>query len=243
MSLSGAVALITGAASGIGRACALRYAAEGATVVATDVGSDDGVLADHGIALRPLDVADPAVWADMVEAIGADHGRLDLVHLNAGIRLGVGDVTELSDDDYLRLIGVNQHGVLFGLRATVPLLEQGDGGAVIVTGSRASIGPLPLDLAYAMAKHAVAALVRSAADDLAARQISINAICPATVATGFLGDVGRDQLEAAGIEVMDAEEVADGVMQIIASGETGQCFVQLRGEAPTPFPFPAIPGR
>lgn len=235
--MQGQVVLVTGAASGIGRACAERFAAEGATVVATDV--EPAESSD----VRSLDVAEPVQWASLVDDIAADHGRLDVVHLNAGVRLGAGDVTQLDVDDYLRLIGVNQHGVLFGLRATVPLLEAGGGGAVVVTASRASLGPLPNDLPYAMAKHAVTGLVRSIAPDLTERGISINGICPATVDTGFLGGVGREQLEAAGIAVMDAAEVADGVMTVLRAGTTGEMFVQLPGEAPLPFAFPPVPGR
>ena len=237
--LEGKIALVTGAASGIGLACARRYAAEGATVIGTDVDT----TTDPGFELRPLDVADSSAWSAVVEEINDEHGRLDLVHLNAGIRIGVADIGELADDDYLRVIGVNQHGVLFGLRATVPLLEAAGGGTVVVTASRASLGPLPNDLAYVMSKHAVNGLVRSVAQDLQTRGITINAICPATVDTGFLAGAGREQLEAAGIVVMDSEEVASGVMAIIGSASTGECFVQLPGAMPEPFEFPPIPGR
>ena len=92
-----------------------------------------------------------------------------------------------------------------------------------------------------MAKHAVAALVRSTADDLAKRNININATCPGTVATGFLAGASKEQLEAAGISVMDPEEVAAGVMTIMASGATGQCFLHLGGTQPQPFDFAAPP--
>ena len=241
--LTGKVALVTGAASGIGLACARRYAREGATVIATDVVAGGDVLAESGIEFRSLDVTDSAAWDLLVAAVADDHGRLDLVHLNAGIRVGIGDIEALSDDDYLRVIAVNQHGVVFGLRATLSLLEQGGGGAVVVTASRASLGPLPNDLAYVMSKHAVNGLVRSVAAELHGRGISINAICPATVDTGFLAGTPRERLEAAGIAVMDSDEVAEGVMQILAQTSTGECYVQLPGGVPEPFEFPPVPGR
>lgn len=242
--LAGRVVLVTGAASGIGAACAIRYAAHGASVIATDVDDAAGerLAAGAGIRYRRLDVADPAQWALLAEELAADPGRLDVVHLNAGIRQGFGDITELDDDAYQRIIGVNQHGVFYGIRATVGLLEQTGGGRILVTASRASLGPLPQDLGYVMSKHAVAGLVRSLAGDLENRGIHINAICPATVDTGFVGG-NRARLDAAGIEVMDADEVADGAMTVLGSDLVGQCFVQLAGQAPEPFDFAAVPGR
>ncbi len=242
--LSGRVVLVTGAASGIGAACTARYAAHGATVIATDVDDAAGkrLAADTGIRYRTLDVADPAQWALLAEELEADPGRLDVVHLNAGIRQGIGDITELDDDAYQRIIGINQHGVFYGIRATVGLLERTGGGNVLVTASRASLGPLAQDLGYVMSKHAVAGLVRSVADDLRTRGVHINAICPATVDTGFVGG-HRARLEAAGIEVMDPEEVAAGAMTVLGSDLVGQCFVQLAGKPPEPFKFTAVPGR
>lgn len=242
--MKGTIALVTGAASGIGAACARRYASEGASVIVADVSvaAGEAIAEEIGGEFVSLDVSDSDSWRSLAAAISENHGRLGLVHLNAGIRLGQSDITALTDDDYLRVIGVNQHGVLFGLRSTLPLLEV-DGGSVVVTASRASLGPLPNDLAYSMSKHAVTGLVRSVAADLLTRGVSINAVCPATVDTGFIAEAGRGRLEAAGIAVMDADEVADGVMQVIAGATTGECFVQLPGGRPERFDFAAVPGR
>lgn len=243
MDLSGKTALVTGAASGIGAACARRYAEAGARVICTDVTDDAGqqVADEVGGQYRHLDVADSSAWTALAEELADNPGRLDLVHLNAGIMMGLSDIAEMSDEDYLRIIGVNQHGVVFGLRAAVPLLEAAGGGHVLVTASMASFSPLPLDLGYSMTKHAVAALVRSAAPNLAKQGISLNAICPSTVDTGFLGG-NRDRLEAAGMVIMDAEEVAEAAIAILDSGLTGECFALLKGRQPEPFPFASIPG-
>lgn len=247
MELSGASVVVTGAASGIGRACADKYAAAGASVIVTDIDDVAGsaAAANIGGVYRRLDVADPGMWDELTAEIatgeiGTDPGRLDLLHLNAGVRLGRADITELDVEEYLHIVGVNQHGVVYGMRACVPLLEAAS-GAVLVTASRASFGPLPFDPAYAMTKHAVAALVRSVAPDLAERGVSVNAICPATVDTGLLVEGARAWLEAAGMEVMEADEVADGAMAVLASGLTGECFVKLAGRKPEPFAFAPAP--
>ena len=243
MDLNGKIALVTGAASGIGAACARRYAEAGAHIICTDVADEPGqqVADDIGGRYRHLDVADSLAWATLAAELADDPGHLHVAHLNAGIMMGLGNIAEMSDEDYLRIIGVNQHGVVFGLRAAVPLLETAGGGHVLVTASMASFNPLPLDLGYSMTKHAVAALVRSAAPNLAKQGISLNAICPATVGTGFLGG-NRDRLEAAGMVIMDAEEVAEAAMAILDSGLTGECFALLKGRQPEPFPFASLPG-
>lgn len=243
MDLNGKTALVTGAASGIGAACARRYAEAGARVICTDVADDSGqqVADEIGGQYRHLDVADSSAWAALAEELADNPGRLDLVHLNAGIMMGLSDIAEMSDEDYFRIIGINQHGVVFGLRAAVPLLEAAGGGHVLVTGSMACFSPLPVDLGYSMSKHAIAALVRSAAPNLAEQGVSLNAVCPATVGTGFLGG-NRDRLEAAGMVIMDSEDVAEAAMSILDSGLTGECFALLKGRAPEPFPFASIPG-
>lgn len=243
MDLTGKTALVTGAASGIGAACARRYAAAGAHVICTDVADDAGQLVADEIGGRfcHLDVADSSAWTALATDLAQDPGHLDLVHLNAGVMLGLNNIAEMADEDYLRIIGINQHGAVFGLRAAVPLLESAGGGHVLVTGSMASFSPLPVDLGYSMSKHAIAALVRSAAPSLAERSISLNAVCPATVGTGFLGG-NRDRLEAAGMVIMDSEEVAEAAMAILDSGLSGECFALFKGRQPEPFQFASIPG-
>ncbi|WP_420639214.1 SDR family NAD(P)-dependent oxidoreductase [Candidatus Poriferisocius sp.] len=241
--LTGRVALVTGAASGIGAACARRYAEAGAHVICTDVADDAGrqVADDIGGRYRHLDVADSSAWATLADELADDPGHLHVAHLNAGIMLGVGDITELTDDHYHRIIGINQHGVVFGLRAVVPLLEASGGGHALVTASMASFSPLPVDLGYSMSKHAVTGLVRSAAPGLADRGIRLNAVCPATVDTGFLGG-NRARLEAAGMIIMDAEEVADAAVEIFRSGLSGECFALFAGRPAEPFRFATVPG-
>ena len=178
MDLKGKTALVTGAASGIGAACARRYAEAGALVICTDIVDDAGqqVADEIGGRYHHLDVSDSSAWSELATELAQDPAHLDLVHLNAGIMLGLSDISEMTDDDYLRIVGINQHGAVFGLRATVPLLEAAGGGHALITGSMASFSPLPVDLGYSMSKHAIAALVRSASPNLAERGINLNAV-------------------------------------------------------------------
>jgi NAD(P)-dependent dehydrogenase (short-subunit alcohol dehydrogenase family) len=238
LDLHGKSVLVTGAASGIGRASAARFAAAGARVIVTDVAEDAGgefAAAIDGDFLQ-LDVADPDAWRAAARGWLDRPQPLAVAHLNAGIRLGVPAIVDVSDSDYLRILGVNLNGVFYGIRTVVPLLEAAGGGAIVVTASRAALQSLPQDPCYAMTKHAVAGLVRSVADDLGQRGISVNAICPAIVDTGFL-EGHRADLEALGLTVMEPEEVAAGVMAILESGETGRCFVQEPGGEPVAFDF------
>jgi NAD(P)-dependent dehydrogenase (short-subunit alcohol dehydrogenase family) len=230
--------LVTGAASGIGRASAARFAAAGARVIVTDVTEASGKQSAAAIGgeYLQLDVADPDAWRDAAATWRDRPQPLAVVHLNAGIRLGAPAITEVSDAQYAQILGANLGGVFYGIRAVVPLLEAAGGGAIIVTASRAALQPLPQDPCYAMTKHAVAGLVRSVADDLGRRGISVNAICPATVDTGFL-EGRRAELEGVGLVVMEPHEVADGVIAILESGETGRCFVQEPGNAPVVHEF------
>ncbi len=105
--LQGKTALVTGAASGIGAACARRYSAAGAHVICTDVadGAGQQVADEIGGWYRHLDVADSSAWAKLAAELTDDPGRLDLVHLNAGVMLGLGDIAAMTDEDYHRIIG------------------------------------------------------------------------------------------------------------------------------------------
>jgi len=230
--------LVTGAASGIGRASAVRFAQEGARVIVTDVTDESGMACAAAIGGEyvRLDVADPDAWRVLTSRLRERSHPLAVAHLNAGIRLGAPAIADVSDADYERILGVNLSGVFYGMRAAVPLLEAVGGGAIVVTASMAALQSLPQDPCYAMTKHAVAGLVRSVAGELHKRGITVNAICPAIVDTGFL-EGRRAELERAGLIVMDSEEVAAGVLAILESGETGRCFVQRPGCNPVAYEF------
>src|SRR5438105_7550852 len=148
-------ALVTGGASGIGAAIVELLEAEGADVQVLDL--SDG-----------FDVSDPAAW----EAVGP----VELACLNAGVVTGEGELAELSDDAYRRILGANVDGVVLGARRLARVMEPGS--AIVATASLAGLTALPGDPIYALTKHAVVGFVRSVAPGLEARGVRFNAVAP-----------------------------------------------------------------
>ena len=221
-------ALVTGGASGIGAAIAERLRADGYDVTVVDV---------HGEATITGDVSDAREW----ERIAAALDGLDVACLNAGVITGTSSITDLTDDQYRRILGVNVDGVVLGVRALTPLLEE-TGGQFVVTASLAGLTTMENDPIYAGTKHFVIGFVRSVAPQLAERGVRINAICPGIVDTPLLGEDGRSALEAAGFPLLQPEEIADVVGLALSSGETGQAWACQPGREPEAFRFPGVPG-
>ena len=182
------VALITGAASGIGRAAAELYAERGHAVVAVDV-DEPGLdkLAGAGPSVATL-VGDAASDSDNEAAVAlalARFGRLDAVLLNAGIG-GAGPLESPGALDRLdRILAVNVHGVASGVRAAVPALRAAGGGAIVATSSVSGLRGDPGIWAYNASKAAIINLVRGLAIDYAAENIRINAIAPGGTVTAL----------------------------------------------------------
>ena len=247
------ICLVTGGASGIGRATCQALAARGAHVVVTDIDETAGSdVADAvGGEFARLDVSDRNAWTRVVSEIVRIHGGLDLVHLNAGVTTypaaGGGfpavDIAAIPADAYRRAMGANVDGVVFGVGATVQALENRGGGAIVVTASVAGLSTWEVDPLYTMTKHAVVGLVRALAPSLAQRGITLNAICPAAVATKIFGPEADDFVREAGLRLMPPSQVADAVIEAVAGGETGQCWVCYDGHDPklyVPAPLPGL---
>ena len=239
-SLDGKTALVTGGASGIGKAVAERFAAEGALVTIADLEENAGaqLATDLGGRFARCDVTDPAQLEAAVQT-AAEDGRLDVAHLNAGITTGENDLATLSVDAYRRAMGVNLDGVIFGTRAC--LSAMGDGSQIVCTASLAGIASMPSDVIYSVNKHAVVGFVRSGAPQLLERGVSLNAICPGFVDTPILGPFG-EQFRAAGFPLLEAKEVADAVMKVLGANVTGEVFIIQPGLIAEPYKFRGVPG-
>jgi NAD(P)-dependent dehydrogenase (short-subunit alcohol dehydrogenase family) len=211
--------LVTGGASGIGRAIVERLEARGAAVRVLDL--------QNG-----FDVSDPAAW-DSVEAV-------DLACLNAGVVTGERDVREVSDDQYRRILGANVDGVVFGVRRLARV--QQPGSAIVVTASLAGLTPVESDPIYGGTKHFLIGFVRSIAPQLETRGIRINAVCPGVVDTPILGEEGRARLRSARFPLLRPEDVADAVVAAVEAGGTGEAWVCQPGRDPEPYRFRGVPG-
>lgn len=240
--IDGRVALVTGGASGIGRATARRLAAEGARVLVADIDEVGGTAAaeECGGRFVRLDVTDPSQWASMVAGLG--ESGLDIAHLNAGVATFEGDVLALTDEQYRRTMGVNVDGVVFGLRAVAPVLAARGGGAIVVTASLGGLVPMPFDPVYSLSKHAVVAFTRSVAPQLLALGITVNAVCPGFTDTPLVAVAERDAIDVMAARLLDPEVVAAAVVDIVRGGGTGEAWYCQPGRPPAPYAFRGVPG-
>ncbi|MFE3849720.1 SDR family NAD(P)-dependent oxidoreductase [Streptomyces griseorubiginosus] len=193
---TGRTALLTAAASGIGAATAHRLAAEGASVMVTDVDAEgarrvaEEIRAGGGQARdRRLDVTSPGEWAAAVSEAGAWTGRLDVLHLNAGRNLP-GAAHELDDTCWHDQLRLSLDSVFYGVRAAVPLLSTARGAVVITSSVHAAIGFKGYP-AYAAAKGGIDALVRQLAVEYGGR-IRFNAVLPGAVVTALWAEVPEE---------------------------------------------------
>jgi 3(or 17)beta-hydroxysteroid dehydrogenase len=187
--LVGKVALVTGAASGIGRATAQRLAAEGARVALADINESDLVkVADsinatgaQALALR-LDVTSETDWQAVMDRILTDWGGLDICLNCAGIAFAC-RITEMSLADWRRVMATNLDSVFLGLRQAMNAMKQHGGGCIINIASAAGIKPISGNAAYATSKAAIRFLTRIAALEGEPHKIRVNSISPGAVAT------------------------------------------------------------
>ncbi len=232
--LNGRAALVTGAASGIGLATARRLRSGGANVALVDVDRDAGQRAadEIGATFLQADVSDSESVREAFAGATAALGRLDVVHLNAGVLSRESDIAKLMDDEYRRVVGVNVDGVVFGLRESVRAMQE-TGGHVVVSGSLSSVHPWPVDPLYTLTKHAVIGLVRALAPKLVPYDILLNCIIPAFVNTAMAGGLPEEQRAM----LLRPEAVAEGVVRILQSGRSGEAWTVGESGEVRPYQF------
>ena len=248
--MSGAKAIVTGGASGIGAAAARALAVRGHHVVIGDIDAAAGqhVADEIGGTFAPLDVADPVAW----DAVVDQHGPFGVAVLNAGIGTGhplaedAMPVVDLPNGAYRRIMGINVDGVVFGTRAVLPAMLQAGSGDIVVTASLAGLAPFGRDPVYALTKHAVIGFVRSMAGALEGRGVAVSAICPGFTATNLVPPEARTRIRGLGIEIMSADDVAAVVMRSIDERANGAQWVIWPGQEPhryewaLPVDFPEV---
>ncbi len=198
MLLSETVAIVTGAGSGIGRASAPRFAAEGASVVAADIRGPKAdetaemIRRDGGTAAAcQADVASGADVEQMVAFAVETFGGLHALFNNAGT-IRVGTAVDLSEEDWDLVMAVNVRSVFLGAKYAVPVMAAGGGGTIVSTASVSGMGGDPANVAYSASKAAVINLTRSLAVDHARQNIRVNCICPGAIDTPPVGRMLRD---------------------------------------------------
>jgi NAD(P)-dependent dehydrogenase (short-subunit alcohol dehydrogenase family) len=227
--INGAVAVVTGGASGIGAALARRFAADGAArviVVDRDVAAAEAVAAEiDGIAER-VEVTDEVAVRDLVERTIARDGRVDLFCSNAGIATGVG--LDDPDDMWHRAYEVNLMSHVYAARAVLPPMLARGRGWLLNTASAAGLLTSPGDAPYAVTKHGAVAFAEWLAVTYGSAGIGVSVLCPMGVATPLLmdplaaGQAGARAVAASG-EILTPERVAD----VVAAGLADERFLIL----------------
>lgn len=224
----GKVALITGGASGIGRAAAIRFAQEGARVFVADMNlaGAEAVAAEIGAAASAIqvDISQFAANQAMVDAVIAGAGRLDVAFLNAGFYGAAQGLDTIDEALFDKLVAINLKGTFGGIKAVQPVIAPG--GAVVVTASAAGVIGHPDNPAYSAAKHGMVGLVKSCVTAFAEKGARINAICPGGVLTPLIGApdvpiIAPDDLERVQLRGMGSAQHVAEVALWLASPAAG----------------------
>ncbi|MEU4745168.1 SDR family NAD(P)-dependent oxidoreductase [Actinosynnema sp. NPDC023658] len=231
------VALVTGAANGIGAAIARRLADGGAQVVVADFVAERGeaVAEDIGGVFVPCDVRIPSDSRMAAQTAVARFGGLDIAVLNAGVVTG-GDGFDA--DRYRRVVATNLDGVVYGIEAVLPALRARGGGSIVAMASLAGLMPVPFDPVYGATKAAVVNYVRSYAPLVAGEGIRLNALCPGFAETPII-DGFRGVIHDLGMPILEVSDVVDAFEVVLHSTGIGECWQLQVGVPAEPVAFGA----
>lgn len=241
----GAVAVITGAASGIGRAAAAAFATAGARVVVADMDANGAAAVaasltaegHRALAVR-VDVTDPDHQRSMFELASQELGRVDYVLANAGIMTGAPDYPDASPEQVARVVSVNLIGVMHTCQIALPYLRSSGGGSIVCTASTSALAPMAGDPIYAATKAAVVHFVKSCATWQDRYGVRINTILPGMVDTAIVGKTGdgtnpAEWLKPAltALTMLRPEEIAQSMLALaLDEGACGTAVTVLNAE-------------
>jgi len=252
--LDNKVAVITGAASGMGRATAISFAREGAALVVADLNSQGGELVVSEIAaaggravFQRTDVTSEPDIAAMIDRAVREYGHLDITYNNAGVLGALGAIEDIKAEHWDRTLAVLARSVFFGIKHSVGPMRKSGGGSIVSTSSLAGLRGVPGLAAYSAAKFAVVSLTQTAAAELGKDRIRVNCICPGGVDTPLIAKATRPQSAALGIPLSrlgTPDDIADLVL-FLASDDaryiTGTAMVIDGGSRVAGAPF-ELPG-
>ncbi len=227
------VALVTGAAMGMGLATAKAFAEAGAAVVladinenALDTAADDLISAGHQALAIRCDVSDETEVAAMIERAVDAFGRLDAAFNNAGIMIPAVETANASGEDFERVVAINLRGVWNCMKYELRQMSSQGSGAIVNNSSIGGLTANPRRASYGATKHGVLGLTKSAAVEYAAKGIRINAVCPGTIETPMVADMIakksftlEDAVKSIPIgRTGQPEEIASAVLWLCSSG-------------------------